>query len=173
MATSQPDPNVLELYKLSVEMADRTSARRLATNTFFVTLQTAFAALVGILGSVRTHNSARFDKTSLVALAIVGLILSVAWWMLLRYYRRLNSAKFAVINSMEANFPVKPFTEEWEVLHPSSEQDTAASRTALKWYQLLKRARSKEHREATVVEQVVPVLFAGIYLLLGVKVLTT
>jgi hypothetical protein len=42
----------------------------------------------------------------------------VCWWLLLRAYRRLNSAKFAVINQVEAeHLPVKPYTGEWANLH--------------------------------------------------------
>ena len=41
------DPVVLELYQLAVEMADRVSARRGLANTFFLTLNTGLAALLG------------------------------------------------------------------------------------------------------------------------------
>jgi hypothetical protein len=36
---------ILELYKTAVEMADRTSARRAGANSFFLTLNTALAAI--------------------------------------------------------------------------------------------------------------------------------
>ena len=38
MVESEPPPQLLELYKLAVEMADRTSARRGLANSFFLTL---------------------------------------------------------------------------------------------------------------------------------------
>ena len=41
------DPVVLELYQLAVEMADRLSARRVLADTFFLTLNTGLAALLG------------------------------------------------------------------------------------------------------------------------------
>jgi hypothetical protein len=41
------DPVVLELYQLAVEMADRVSARRGLANTFFLTVNTGLAALLG------------------------------------------------------------------------------------------------------------------------------
>ena len=44
---------ILELYKTAVEMADRTSARRAGANSFFLTLNTALAAVVGIVSSAR------------------------------------------------------------------------------------------------------------------------
>ena len=40
---------ILEQYKIYVEMADRISARRSLTNTFFLTLNTAIFAAIGAL----------------------------------------------------------------------------------------------------------------------------
>jgi hypothetical protein len=40
---------LLDQYKLYVEMADRISARRGLTNTFFLTLNSAIFALFGVL----------------------------------------------------------------------------------------------------------------------------
>ncbi len=171
MSTPAADTTVLELYKLSVEMADRTSARRLATNTFFVTLQSALVALVAIFASANGKPRPQLDKTSLTALAGVGIVVALTWWLLLRYYRRLNAAKFAVINAMESDFPARPFSDEWEVLHPSASSPTPP--TPLHWYQLSRRARRQEHREASLVEQLVPILFAALYLLLGIKALAS
>ncbi len=39
---------ILEQYKTYVEMADRISARRSLTNTFFLTLNTAVFTLIGV-----------------------------------------------------------------------------------------------------------------------------
>ncbi|GHI47573.1 RipA family octameric membrane protein [Streptomyces albidoflavus] len=48
--TTPPEPNqrpeVLELYKLAVEMADRVSARRGTANAFFLSVQTALVTLI-------------------------------------------------------------------------------------------------------------------------------
>ena len=45
--TSPSNSTQLELYKLAVEMADRVSARRALANTFFLTVNTGLAALLG------------------------------------------------------------------------------------------------------------------------------
>lgn len=114
---------VLELYKTAVEMADRTSARRAGANSFFLTLNTALAAVVGIVSSARKPpplgNLPTFDAFGLVLTAIAGIVLSLTWRALLRYYRRLNGAKFDVINEIERRLPVKPYTDEWAILHPA------------------------------------------------------
>lgn len=94
----------LDLYKLAVEMADRISARRTQANAFFLTLQSALVALLG---------NASFDDR---AISAAGIILGVAWWLLLRSYRELNQAKFGVITQMEKHLPAEIFGEEWKTL---------------------------------------------------------
>lgn len=161
----------LELYKLAVEMADRTSSRRAAANTYFITLNTALAALVGILSSSRGTPSRgtvpTFDTFGLCVASAAGVVLSLTWWTLLRYYRRLNRAKYHVINTIEKQFPIQPYTAEWAFLHPSEPADAPESKSSgvSGWW------KHQHHREASVVEQVVPFVFAGIYLLVMVRVI--
>ena len=97
------DPVVLELYQLAVEMADRVSARRGLANTFFLTLNTGLAALLGA-------NNLRWY------VAAAGIVFAGAWWWQLRSYRRLSAAKFEVINAIEARLPLQLFSEEWRYL---------------------------------------------------------
>jgi ABC-type Fe3+ transport system permease subunit len=85
-----PRATVLEIYKIAVEMADRTSARRAATNSFFLTLTTALAAVVGIVSAARSTpeqgTQPSFDPYGLFLTAIAGVVLAFVWWLLLRYY---------------------------------------------------------------------------------------
>jgi hypothetical protein len=82
---------ILDLYKTAVEMADRLSARRAGANTFFLTLNTALAAVVGIVSSARKPpphgNVPSFDPFGLGVTAIAGIIFASVWWLLLRYYK--------------------------------------------------------------------------------------
>jgi hypothetical protein len=167
---------VLSQYQMLVEMADRVSARRAGANTFFVTINTALVAVFGLVTSARTitrgHPSSP-GTFGLVLTAIAGAVLSVTWLMLLAYYRRLNGAKFAVINKIELQLPVKPFTEEWQILNP--EETPSDMELVLDWWQAYERfkrwSRWTKHREATKVEQVVPLVFIVIYAALALRVL--
>jgi len=96
----------LDLYKLAVEMADRISARRGLANTFFLTVNTGLAALLG-------GDELRWY------VAGAGIVLCVAWWALLKSYRDLNRAKFGVILAMEQQLPAHPFGDEWNHLEKS------------------------------------------------------
>jgi hypothetical protein len=42
------DQQVLDLYKMAVEMADRVSARRSTANAFFLTAEAALVAVIGL-----------------------------------------------------------------------------------------------------------------------------
>ena len=62
------DGALLEQYKLYVEMADRISARRGLTNSFFLTLNTGIVALVGALKKFPPGTEAWWLAIPLVAL---------------------------------------------------------------------------------------------------------
>src|SRR3954451_9282604 len=90
----------LELYKLAVEMADRISARRGLANSFFLTVNTGLAALLGGT-NLRWYAAAG------------GLVLAGTWWWMLQSYRALNRAKFQVITELEQRLPVRLYDDEW------------------------------------------------------------
>lgn len=143
---TEPDSSItLELYKLAVEMADRISARRATANSFFLTVQTAFVAVLGI--AAPSLESQSLWVSAVVSMA--GIALSVSWWLQLRSYRDLNKAKFAVINEMETRLPEKVFTNEWQSL----KQDPVRQ-----W-----RGR---YAELGLAERVIPWIFAVLYVVL-------
>lgn len=145
-----PDPRVLDIYKLAVEMADRISARRAVANAFFLTVNTTLIAVVG-LSTTKPDSTLRF-----IAVCAAGIAVSVCWLLLLRVYRRLNAAKFAVINKIETDhLPIKPYTDEWSELMPEGADATR-----------LRDRLGKMFRELGNVERIVPVVFAALYIVL-------
>lgn len=167
---------ILELYKTAVEMADRLSARRAGANTFFLTLNTALAAVVGIVSSARKPpphgNLPSFDGFGLAVSAVAGCIFAIVWWLLLRYYRRLSTAKWDVINRLEEQLPASPFTDEWKGMYPDEAlpvtDGTGKPRRTDRvghWW------RHTRHREATAVEQIVPFVFVLVYIVLLIRVI--
>lgn len=143
---------VLELYKLAVEMADRISARRGTANAFFLSVQSTFVALVGF-GFPKLASSPWWAP---VAVTLAGITLSATWWLQLRSYRDLNTAKFKGINKIEESLPVKIFADEWEEL----KRDPITG-----W--------RKRYAELGDSERIVPVVFAVAHLLLLAGTLTT
>jgi len=154
---NQDDPQAtLEIYKLTVEMADRVSGRRNYANSFFLTLHTMLAAFVGVLSSAREANDSGplppIDTVAVISTAIAGVILACSWWVLLRSYRDLNSAKFKAINGLEENLPARPFTDEWIALK---------ARPNERW--------RLPYAELGFVERIVPAVFAAVYIALALR----
>lgn len=146
--TKLPD-HYFDIYNLAVEMADRISARRVLANSFFATVQTALIALLG-------------SKAFPWYVAVAGIVLSVVWWAMLKSYRDLNLAKFAVINGMEKRLPAKIFTDEWAALKGEKGGEDAIPAVIPK-----KGIRGwlSQYRELGAVERTVPWMFALIYLI--------
>ncbi|HWU73892.1 MAG TPA: hypothetical protein VN137_10410, partial [Sphingomonas sp.] len=96
----------LEVYKLLVEMADRVSQRRQSANSFYLSINTLIIGGSAYFGSKMTSAFA----TVLVSLA--GILICGYWIMSIQSYRTLNQAKFSVINDIEADMIVKPYTVE-------------------------------------------------------------
>jgi hypothetical protein len=146
MSADSPDTRSIEveLYKLAVEMADRISGRRALANTFFLTVNTGLAALLG-------------GKSLRWYVAVAGIVFAVSWWALLQSYRRLNWAKFEVINRIERDsLPLGIYSEEWKHL-----QGTSSPRTM--WPPKAVLAWLKGYKELGTIERVVPIAFLGIY----------
>lgn len=123
-----------EQYRLAVEMADRVSARRGNMNAFFVALQ---AALLGAS-----------EGFGLTAAGVFGIALCATWWLLIRSYRTLNAAKWAVINDIESRLPLQPFRSEWTRLKEDA----------------LKRRLHSRYAELGLAEQAVPIVLVGLYI---------
>ena len=104
---SREQPEVLfEQYKLAVEMADRISGRRQATNAFF-------APIVAAL-TVTNGSELVTDGPWSYLVSTVSVLICVMWWRLLVTYRALNGAKFKVIHELEEHLPARLFSAEEE-----------------------------------------------------------
>lgn len=141
------------MYKLAVEMADRVSSRRGQANQFYLAIETLLLgapASISLVGA--GAPSGGLTPWLTLVLGFCGAAISAAWWLQLRSYRDLNSAKFKVINKIEAEqFQVRPFSDEWGYL----KQDE------------IKRWRDR-YAELGTVERVMPVIFAALHLALVV-----
>ncbi|MBY6383644.1 hypothetical protein HG717_06915 [Rhodococcus erythropolis] len=139
----------MEAYKLAVEMADRMSARRAVANAFFLTVNTTLVAVVGL------HASTERSVLLSIAVCSAGVVVAACWWFLLQNYRRLNEAKFVIINRIEdEHLPVKVFKDEWTELggNASPAGRTAKVKAGLK--------------QLGGVERLVPIVFGLLYIVL-------
>ncbi len=104
---------VLDQYRIYVEMADRVSARRGLTNSFFLSLNTGIFALVAAFGKIPLP-----DRTWWLVIPLIAVLgQCFAWFYLVRSYRLLNSAKYQVVGALEERLPASPFWRaEWWAL---------------------------------------------------------
>lgn len=123
---------ILSQWQTCVEMANSVSQRRDTTNGIFITINLALIAAV----------SYKFDFMSIFVLT-AGIALCVLWRVIINNYKYLNKVKFEVINDLEKNLPVKPYTNEWEKLDKLKE--------------------SKKYRDGTKLEAILPIFFVVLY----------
>ena len=127
---------LLEQYKLYLNMADKISDRRQSANTFFLTVNSALVALFTIpaLGSTTWH----------VTVGIAGAVISYTWYRLIRSYADINSGKFKVVHQIELSLPIRPFDQEWLILGEGNDP--------------------KKYLPFSKIEMRLPWIFLGIYL---------
>jgi hypothetical protein len=137
--------HLIEQYKQYVEMADRISQRRGATNTFFLTFNTTIvAALAGFYEHVPPNIS--------IAIYVAATVMAITWALLLRAYRNLNSAKFKVIGEIEKRLPAQLYyAAEWKALGEGKDY--------------------KKYIPLSAIETIVPFIFITIYIYLFIQTL--
>lgn len=104
---------LLAQYTAYVESADRTSSRRGTANAFFLTLNTTVVTAWGVVW----QRPVDVPPLLLVAPWFALLTECLAWFWILRSYRQLNSAKYAVVGALEEALPASPWWRaEWSAL---------------------------------------------------------
>lgn len=147
----------LDIYKLTVEMADRVSSRRMTANGFFLTLNSTLVTILGFM-----YGKLADDKRAvLIFMSAVGIVIALTWFFAIRSYKRLNKAKYQVINKIEDDLPYKVFADEWEILKRKDPDDKDPLGWRKRWVNFKDR-----YTDLTNIEAVVPMVFALIYFLI-------
>lgn len=141
--------HILEQYKLYIETTDKISSRRNAANIFFLTLNSTILGAIGF-SFEKIHL---VNPKWLVSIPILSiLILVLAWIGLIRAYGKINTAKFKVIGKLEEKLPASPYwLAEW--------QELGEGKSLRKYFPL------------TALENIVPIIFGIIYIIIGVYVI--
>ncbi|MDD1679377.1 MAG: hypothetical protein LUO93_09390 [Methanomicrobiales archaeon] len=137
--------HLLEMYKVYMEMADHVSQRRDSANNFFVTLNSAIIALIGIVASILT-SSIILKFCWVVVISVTGIIICVRWRDIIQSHKDLNSGKFVIIHMLEEKLPATLYKTEWSYLNPPIGR--------------------KRYKSLTLAELQVPLVFIGLYTLI-------
>ena len=132
---------LLEQYKLFVQTSESLVSRRQTVNTFFLSINSALLASIGILG--RELLAIYFGGVVLLILGITGFILCIAWRRLVNSYRQLNTAKFQIIHLLEERLPASLFKAEWKALGEGKDK--------------------KKYNPFTKIEAMIPIIFCVLY----------
>ena len=92
-----------EQYRLYIEGIEKISDRRDSANRHFITINSSFFVLAGLIIQY-THES---QKLFLIVLCILGLFTSTIFWFLINSYKQLNTGKFAVVHKIEQKLPLR------------------------------------------------------------------
>jgi hypothetical protein len=140
-STPEDKAQLLELYKVMVQSSEALVARRLGTNTFFLTVNGALVAAIGLF--VRQSANLRSHGLAIAIFCLAGFIVAGRWHTLLVSFGQLNAGKFAVIFRIEKVLPAAIFNAEWEALKSGTDK--------------------RRYRTFTASERRLPIIFMGIY----------
>jgi hypothetical protein len=137
--------HLIEQYKLYVEMTDKVSERRAKANTFFLSVNTLLVTAIGVLSKLQSS----FETLNLwwvLVTSFAGVLFCWAWISIIHSYGQLTTGKFKIIFMIEEKLPLALYKTEWAYLKPE-------------------RGLSR-YKQLTVVEPLVPKVFALIYIVL-------
>jgi len=135
---------LIEQYKLYVDTANQTSRLRSQTNTFFLTINTI---LISFLTGLSELSGQINTSSWLITACVVGVLLNTSWFFTIRSYRSINSGRFAVIRELETKLPARIYEREWELV-------------------LSDRANKTRYIRLTYIEQIIPIIFGFLYIVL-------
>ncbi|MCY4414724.1 MAG: hypothetical protein OXE87_00200 [Chloroflexi bacterium] len=135
--------DLLEQYKLYVQSAENVSTRRVASSRYLLTLNAALVAMYGFQYAVPAQSYWT------VLIPVIGLPVSLLWYLIIKSHADLNRVKFGVIHEFEQHLPAAMYKYEW---------------------QLADHGQGKSYRAITTIERWIPILFAVLHMGLGIVV---
>ena len=136
--------HLVEQCKALIQSADNASARRVASNRYLLTLNSALVALYGF-------QSASFGQSYwLLLVPITGIVVSLLSYQVVKSYQGLNAIKFKVIQEIEAYLPASPFAYEWRIAE---------------------HGKGVSYNPVTRIERWIPIAFLILHLFLSAAVL--
>ena len=134
---------IVDQYKLFQKTSEDLVTRRQGVNSFYITVNSALTALLGVVLGVFDSSVTIFV---VVFMCAAGIILDISWINILEAYGTLNSAKLKVINLLEEQLPIALYDAEWRIMSD--------------------KLNNKKYVSFTDSEKRIPKLFMAIYCLI-------
>ncbi|MBV8457146.1 MAG: hypothetical protein JO122_11095 [Acetobacteraceae bacterium] len=126
------DPK-LALFELYLATAEKVSDRRAQANAWMLSVNSAIVALYGYLQADKMAVSAAQKGLWLLAIPAAGVLVCLAWAAMLTSYRKLNRAKFEVLQQIETDLPFPVFTREREAYKKDRRRSLADVERLVPW----------------------------------------
>ena len=104
---------LLEIYKLHAELADSVSKQRSTANRFYILVLSGLAVLFSAFLQRENGGPIRW---LMIGFGLFGMLLRIAWYVVIRSYRQLNTGKFNALHELEEKLAYPFFRREWELL---------------------------------------------------------
>jgi hypothetical protein len=98
------------IYGSYVEDLGRIGGRHETVRAFYITLLTTLFTFLALAGKDGLLQDLRAGVQALVGL--VGVAVCVAWALHMRAFADIYQQKFKALRAIEANLPIKPFSQE-------------------------------------------------------------
>ena len=113
-------------------------------NRYLLTLNAALVALYGL-------QSANFGQAYwTLLLPVMGIPVSLLWYLIIKSHADLNRVKFDVIHEFEQHLPAAMYKYEW---------------------QMAEEGHGKAYRAVTTIERWIPLLFALLHVVLAILIM--
>ena len=138
---------LIEIYKLQSQLANSISNRRITIHKFYLLVISGLALIFAAYFKLPTEVQKLVSIGHLVVgLALLGVTLSLAWFILINSNLRLNIIKYEALKKLEDRLEYQFFKDEWEFLE--------------------KYGRGKTYWEISYIEIFIPILFFFVFSLL-------
>ena len=134
---------LLEIYKIHAELADRVSQRREGANRLYVSL---LSIILALLAALLRYETGIIPVWTVLGVAFLGMLLSVLWFVTIQSYRQLNKGKFVTLHELEEKLAFPFFKREWKLLGEGKDES--------------------RYRKLTIVESYLPIGFFLLFLFL-------
>ncbi len=136
-------PDLLEQFNVYVQSAENVSARRVASSRYLLTLNSALVALYGL------QSAGSEQRILALLIPVMGMPVSLLWYMIIKSHKDLNRVKFCVIHQFEEHLPAAMYKYEW---------------------QLAEEGIGKTYRAVTKIERWIPILFGALHVILAIMI---
>ena len=107
---------LIEIYKLQSQLADNISDRRTTIHKFYLLLMSGLALIFPTFFKLPTEVRGQVSiEFMLVSMALLGLPLSIVWFILINSNLRLNMLKYEALKRLENKLDYQFFKDEWEL----------------------------------------------------------